>query len=90
MPLLVIRIEGKHQTKRNDLTVQATDLSYCYFEILKFGMLLRPTAFRGLKNIYILNLYLMNWLYEKRINVYIRKEIIKFVSRTFECKLNGA
>ena len=49
MPLLVIRIEGKHQTKRNDLTVQATDLSYCYFEILKMGMPLGPTAFRGLK-----------------------------------------
>ena len=48
-------------------------------------ILLGPTDFRERiqrKN-NILNLNFINWLYEKRTDVYIRKEMMKFVSRKF-------
>ena len=35
-----------------------------------------------------MNLCFFNWFYEKRFNVFIRKEIIKCFSRKFDCRLN--
>lgn len=36
----------------------------------------------------IFNLCFMNWLDEKRTNVYTRKELMKFAFRKFDCRLN--
>ena len=91
MTLLDFRIEGKTLSEKESL-----NSSDNWFEILLLsnfkifvGILVGPTAFRGSRDkmIFLISILSTGFVKKELISIYIRKKIMKSISRKLDCGL---